>query len=156
MPIPSIARFADELLDLFPLVMRKLWQHERNYVTQGKISLPQLAALNHLFIQTPCTMHALAEAIAAGESTATGVIDRLVALRMVSRTRAPRDRRVVHVGITARGRAVMRQIRRQRRASVIRTYGLLSGEERRRYLEMIRKLANNLDVAPPQRRARQS
>ena len=144
MKAPSIKEFADQLVELMPVLMKELWQYERNYVTSGKITLPQLSMLYHLLREGACTMRNLAVAARTRESTATGLADRLVALRLVRRTRNAKDRRVVYVDLTPKGRRVMHQFHAQRRRSIMRMYGRLSGDDRARYIEIMQSLVSGL------------
>ena len=143
----SLGAFADELVDLFPLLMRRLWHQERNYVTEGKLGLPHLSAMDHLRREDSTTMHDLVTALRMSRSTATGIVERLNGLGLAERSPDPRDRRVVRVALSTKGRGILRQLRTQKRRSVIRFYGQLNAEERARYLEIIRKLVKDLSPA---------
>lgn len=142
----SLAAFAEEMVDVLPLLMRSIWMIERNYVSLGKITMPQFGGLHYLLEHGGvCTMRDLAGALHTCGSSATAIVDRLVALRLARRERDPHDRRVVRVAIAPKGIRVMDQIRRQRRGGLIRMFGTVSVAERSRYLDIIRKLVRGLE-----------
>lgn len=141
----SLPAFADELVDVLPVLMRSIWLVERNYVSLGKITMPQFGGLQYLLDHGGvCTMQDLAAALQTCGSSATAIVDRLVALRLARRERDARDRRVVRVAIAPRGIRVMEQIRQQRREGLVRMFGTVSVAERSRYLDIIRKLVSGL------------
>jgi DNA-binding MarR family transcriptional regulator len=55
-------------------------------------------------------MGALGEALGVAPSTATRMVDQLVAKRLVERRSAPEDRRAVRVALTPRGQELRRQL----------------------------------------------
>ncbi|HEY7141585.1 MAG TPA: MarR family transcriptional regulator [Methylomirabilota bacterium] len=69
-----------------------------------------LLQLKGLEAQGPITVGVLAERLQVRHHSAVGLVDRLVARRMVVRRRDDRDRRGVVVELTARGRAVLRRL----------------------------------------------
>lgn len=152
----SLNAFADRLNELLPRLMHDLRRQERNYFTRGLIGFPQLRALEHLAREGACSMHQLARAMGSRESTATGMVDRLVELGLVRRARSQEDRRVVHVGITPKGRRSLAQIQNHRRAIILRVFGALSAEDRGRYLEIIERVAGGFagETAPVGRAGR--
>ena len=44
----TLDEFGDRILELFPKLMQEIVRHENNYVTKGKITLPQLIVLQIL------------------------------------------------------------------------------------------------------------
>lgn len=100
----------------FDLRCRELYEYiealvERFVVLQSGIldkaasnlSFQQIKVVGHVGKFQPCTMSELAERTRLSMSTMTGIVDKLVAGKLVRRYRSDADRRVVNVKLTARG-----------------------------------------------------
>ena len=90
------------------------------------------------------TMGELAARTLVSVSRLTSVVDRLVAKGLVVRTRSERDRRVVRVGLTARGRALHEQGRRHRLRMAAAMLGPLSPGEQAQFLGLMQKIGEHL------------
>lgn len=71
------------------------------------VSGPQLWALRTIRDAGSVTMGELAAGMHLHVSTVTGIIDRLQAAGLVTRTRSEIDRRVMQLAVTAKGRAIV-------------------------------------------------
>jgi len=87
-----------------------------------------------------CIMSELAEALAITTSATTGLIDRMIKLNLVTRSRCEKDRRIVNVNITRKGKNTISGIIEERRRMIVDTFGKLSKEEREKYLEIMEKV----------------
>ncbi len=75
------------------------------------LTLPQFVALAALSgYQQPCTMSDLTSVTFYDAPTMTGVIDRLVKMKLVQRTRSETDRRVVLVAATPTGVSMVHEV----------------------------------------------
>lgn len=144
----TVAKFGDRLMALMPKLMREMHVYQRNLFTSGDISFPQLWALDYLHDQRRCTMHQLAHAMHAQQSTTTGLVDRMAKLNMVRRERSRQDRRVVNVSLSDKGRSVLRQIYRQRRAMTVRLFSRMPPRDRVQYLNIIERLVQQFQPQP--------
>lgn len=88
------------------------------------ITLVSLAAHRH-----PCTMRDLTEVTFQDPPTMTGVIDRLVKMGLVERTRSETDRRVVLVEATQAGVDLCCKIKEETTEEDLRAYDILTDEE---------------------------
>jgi DNA-binding MarR family transcriptional regulator len=70
-------------------------------------------------------------------AAATGIIDRLVRCGYVARAYDPKDRRVINVGLTSRGTAMVKRISRQRKQVILDVFGAISKKERDAYLSVL-------------------
>jgi DNA-binding MarR family transcriptional regulator len=90
-----------------------VWRHRRRIgraLSALGLTVPQFFAL--MFLQEHggrCTMGDLAECTDQCSATMTGIVDRLVEMGIVTRERAPRDRRSVVVGLTTRGEELLQK-----------------------------------------------
>ncbi|MBU4200728.1 MAG: MarR family transcriptional regulator [Verrucomicrobia bacterium] len=147
-----LEKFADRLLQLMPRIMHNQVKQERNYLTRGIITLPQLWVLRQVAELGTCSMHTLAQAQGLKASTVTGLADRLVKLGLLKRLTSETDRRVVLAVITPKGRKIMVALHSEHRKSIIRMFQHISPQERVIYLQIIEKigypLANLSDKTP--------
>jgi len=140
----SLEAFADRATEIFPQLVRGMTRHENNYLTKGVITLPQVWALRYLSRQPECPMRELADFMKMGFSSVTGLVDRLVKQGLAVRRRTEKDRRVVFVEITAKGRKALKEILDQRRKTTLNLFESLTSEERSTYLCILEKLVKKL------------
>ena len=145
----SLSQFGDRMIVLLPALMQELWQYERSFFARGDINVPQLEALNYLYGQDSCAMRQLARTLGLRESTTTGHVDRMVALGFIKRQRDSRDRRVVRAAITTKGRAALKELRRQQRRGFIALFNHVRASDRSRVLEIIEKLVREMSPVQP-------
>lgn len=87
-------------------IIRAVDMHSKMLQQAQDITAPQLICLLTLVHQGSLTVKALSEAIDLSPSTTVGVVDRLEAKGLVTRTRSETDRRQVMVSVTVKGEAV--------------------------------------------------
>jgi DNA-binding MarR family transcriptional regulator len=80
-------------------------------------------------------------------SSTTGLVDRLARYGLVQRRRSQADRRVVHVGLTPKGRRCMETLRRRKQTTLINWFGRLTQSERMHFLATVEKLVAGLASA---------
>ena len=101
----------------------------------------QFATLAKLFEAGPCSQNHLGRLIYLDAATIKGVVDRLGARGFVTTTADPEDRRRLAVTLTESGRKVTEMAMRVA-AEITRTTLLpLTPDERRRFVEMLKKIA---------------
>jgi DNA-binding MarR family transcriptional regulator len=92
----------------------------------GVLSTAQVRTLVHLAQYGPQTMGELAEGMQVTTASATGLVKPLVALGHVTRSRDPRDERVVRVALSPRAQAladrILAQLRREVEAALAGMY----------------------------------
>jgi DNA-binding MarR family transcriptional regulator len=87
------------------------------------LTLPQFVALAALVAHKhPCTMSDLTKVTVQDAPTMTGIMDRLVKMKLAERTRSETDRRVVLVEATATGVGLLSRIRDQALDGVMHDY----------------------------------
>ena len=85
---------------------------------RGSVSTAQVRALVHLAQYGPQTMGELADGLQITTASATGLVNPLVELGHVTRSRDPNDRRVVRIGLSERAQSLARDIIAERRREV--------------------------------------
>ncbi|PXY26949.1 MarR family winged helix-turn-helix transcriptional regulator [Prauserella muralis] len=84
------------------------------------ITIPQFRLLVVLESRGPSKLATLAENLGVNPSTATRMVDRLVAAGMISREANPASRRELVVTLTEAGQSVVSEVTRRRRAEITR------------------------------------
>lgn len=101
-PAPQAESVGQEAWALF---LTLFGHHRRRFLvaaTEFDLHPAQAGAL--LNLAEPLPMHELASLLACDSSNVTGIIDRLEARGLVTRSLSPEDRRVKHIVLTAPGR----------------------------------------------------
>lgn len=124
------------LVEAMRLFSVKFGSLTNNVVSHGQLNLPQYNALAALNRGDRLTMGALAQALCLSTAATTHVVDRLVHLGLVSRRRSERDRRVVWVMPTTKGRETVEQVKRDVEAIFSRVLGQMPPEERLEFVEV--------------------
>jgi len=131
------ARRLQEAMRLFSI---KLFSLMNNVLSRGQLNLPQYNALKAVALHAPLSMGKLTEDLCVSTAAATNVVDRLVQLGLVERRRDERDRRVVLVTPTAKGRRTVRGVHQDVGALFVRLLERLSAEERREFLQVYERM----------------
>ncbi|MBD3378936.1 MAG: winged helix DNA-binding protein, partial [Candidatus Omnitrophica bacterium] len=74
----------------------------------------------------------------------TAVIDRMIEQEYVERERDSRDRRVVLVKASPKGKKMQRELMRLRTRTTNDMFSVLTEKEKKEYLRLIRKVHDNL------------
>ncbi len=141
---PEMSHFASTITEFLPYLLREISRREKSALTKGSISLPQMLVMDLLNKRYRAKMKDLARFLSIKMSSATALIDRLVLQKMLTRAREEKDRRVVWVAITEKGKKVIDEIYREKRKSVAAIFGVLDKSDRAQYLRIITKLKTSL------------
>jgi DNA-binding MarR family transcriptional regulator len=95
------------------------------------ITIPQIRLLVVLDSRGPLKLTTLAEHLAVNPSTATRMVDRLVAAELISREANPASRRELVVALTGAGSALVREVTQRRRAEITSIVGRMPVTARR-------------------------
>ena len=93
------------------------------------VSLTHLGVLMALRAEGPLSMGRLAEQLDVSVASATGIVERMERMSLVSRERGEQDRRVVVVKPTEDGRLVMAELGAQRTDAVRKLLNEMNAEE---------------------------
>jgi DNA-binding MarR family transcriptional regulator len=124
---------SDHIKRLHNTAMLAMTVHKRWFVQKLQtydITVAQFITLAALVGHSkPSTMSDLTNVTFQDAPTTTGVIDRLVKMEMVERTRSQTDRRVVLVEPTPAGEALIKKINTDLHGEAIESYATLSDEQ---------------------------
>jgi len=95
------------ILQCLRRIIRAVDIHSSKLATQYKITGPQLGCLMALKESGPITSARLAKQIYLSPSTIVGIVDRLEEKGLVERKRDKKDRRLIHICITAAGQRLI-------------------------------------------------
>lgn len=138
-----ISQFSEELIQTIPYIVRLsrfILSRHADALTQGKITIPQYLVLDMLNAMGTLKMKEIARGLRISLPAATGLIDRLVNMRMVRRVYDPNDRRVIFVTLTSEGKKTIEQVKLARKKMIQGIFGGLTDKERKVYLRIMRKL----------------
>ncbi|CAM3825188.1 MarR family winged helix-turn-helix transcriptional regulator [Kibdelosporangium persicum] len=95
------------------------------------ITIPQFRLLVVLGSEGPQKLTSVAQALGVNPSTATRMVDRLVTAGLIDRQPNPASRRELVVALTRRGRTVVSNVTKRRRAQIEQIVGQMSPTSRR-------------------------
>ena len=140
----ALVQALDERMIWFMHFMKK--QILAESIDDEAITPPQFGLLYCLCIRGQTTMSALSQEMHLTHGASTGMVDRLIKLKLVERMRSEEDRRVVYVSITERGRELVERMR-QRRHSILRNLiKSLTEEERQLVIQVDGIFKKKLDT----------
>ena len=137
----QIEPFGQRMIVLLPQLMRGFSRRESNYLSQGKMTLPQLWALEYLSDHPACPTNELARFLRISRPAVTGLTDRLVAQGWVRRLHDPHDRRMIRLEATRKGRLIFNSVWNEKKKQLMRVFEHLSAQERSRYIATLEKVA---------------
>ena len=140
----ELTKFAKQLMSILPDIHRELSRAPKNEFSLGEISLPQMTILGYLSQKKTCAMGDIAKLLSVSMSAATGLSDRMIKNKLVKRHRGVKDRRIVWITITARGKRVDKSIKRFKYNLIKRLFKKISKDERRKYLDIIGKVRDGI------------
>lgn len=151
---PSAASRSIELVQALDSLMRRRLApvHSRRGLDIALTRL-DVRVLSAAGSQREWSMGHLAGETGLSGSGLTAVVDRLVERGLLERRRSDQDRRVVRVGLTARGRHLHEQAREHRRRFAEAMLAPLDDREQTLFLELMHKIAQ-AGQPPPGRRTR--
>jgi DNA-binding MarR family transcriptional regulator len=107
----------------------------------------QHEVLRLLAVRGPLAMHELAQLLGISRSSATEVVDRLVAHGLLERHQDPIDRRTVHVALTLRARGLAAQVKRALEPGFATLVSVLDDAELATLVGLLEKLAKPAPLA---------
>ena len=141
----ELNRMSDELVRHLDALARRFMLREKlpgdDAVSLTRQEFRMIGAIGD---RRSCTMGELAGHMLLAVSTLPPTVDRLVAKDLATRERSSDDRRVVRVGLTARGYRWYAQRRRRRLRMARAMLGSLRETEQERFLALIRKIGRSV------------
>ena len=148
----------DAALKLWVVLSRAqsaLTAHAEADVARHGLSLAEFAALEALYHKGDLLVGELQRAVLKSSGGITYVVDRLQDKGLARRRRCEEDRRAIYAELTDEGRALLDEIFPLHAASLQEASAGLELEEKRRAIELLKRLGHGADAAPlPAREAK--
>jgi DNA-binding MarR family transcriptional regulator len=135
----------DIILDALRSIVRELRLASREAEQSVGVHGAQLHALRQLSDSPSMSLTELAERTHTDISSVSVVVSRLVELGLVARKAADDDRRRLSLGLTARGRSLLRRAPETGSSRLLRAGEYLSDREIRTLASSLEKLVSGLD-----------
>ncbi len=140
----NIDIFAKEATKILPHIIRGVSKTQNDALKRGIITLPQYLTLNILFTQGPLKMKDIAAKLNISLPATTGLVGRLNSIKVIERIYDKKDRRVIYIKITDKGKKIEKDVRLEREQGIKKLFSKLTGKEREDYLNILNKIKNNL------------
>lgn len=136
----TLERQAERFYTVFADLVRSYQFRDRDRICCHGVSISQCYALETLHQSGPASMGELARTLFLEPSTATRMVDQLVAKGLVDRVEDAADRRVCRVKISAAGREVASRIRKELIGEHRAVLGEVPEESREAVIEAVSRL----------------
>lgn len=143
----ELERFVSRLIELMPQMVRGFARQEHNYLTSGRITIPQFWALEYLSRQGKIPMGRLAFFLEVSKPAATGLVDRLISQGLVLREDDPKDHRVVWIKVTLKGHGIIKSIFRQKYQTLTKVYRHITERDRKEHLRILEEILKVLNTS---------
>jgi DNA-binding MarR family transcriptional regulator len=121
----------------------RAWAHDRSLpVLASTLTMQQFKVVMILSLQDPASGQELAQHLGVGLGTVTGIVDRLVARRLVTRQEDPDDRRIRRIALTPTGRELADEVVHAGLSRFRCVLELLDTETLRAFESVMRKFAD--------------
>lgn len=139
----QISKFSEELVETITYVHRlanSMLKRRADVLFQGKVTFSQHVALEALNSDNPLKMKNIAKVLKITLPAVTGLISRLVVMKLAKRVYDKSDRRVIFIVLTDKGKKTIEQTRAVRKKIIAEIFGVLSAGERQTYLGILQKI----------------
>lgn len=140
----SIEGFAGKLNELMTVISRAFFRKQPGEFYKIKLTMPQFVILNFLSHHDGATMTDIAKFLNVTTAAVTGLVDRLARDGYIKRAHDPKDRRVVKVVTTEKGKKLMASANNKRKEMTVELFGKISQKEREEYLKILMHLRDHL------------
>ena len=138
----SIANEFDEVFFKLSRLMKTEMAFESDL---AKLSMQQIHALFFLDIHENAQMKEISDYFRIEMPTATSLLNKLVALKLVKRQTNKNDRRSVQVVLTLKGQEIVTQAKEKRHEKLSQMLSLLSLQEKEKLLEILKTITTNVE-----------
>lgn len=119
----------EEIINDLRRVFQSINQHSRNAERAAELTGPQLWALQILVLSEPLRVSELASQMYLSPATVVGIVDRLEAKGLVTRTRSKQDRRAVELTLTEKGQELVARAPQVAQTLLLEGLAALSDQE---------------------------
>jgi MarR family transcriptional regulator, organic hydroperoxide resistance regulator len=142
---PGLQRDVDKIVEVIVYLYTESRRLTKEVARASNLTGPQLTVVKMLHHLGDLSLSELSERIRAGNSTVSGIIDRMEREELVKRVRSKEDRRVVHIKLTEKGRELAKSVPIQPMEFFQAAIASLDPEELTTVLRILTKLAGRVD-----------
>lgn len=138
--------FVRKLGQLIISIHKKTRSLKLEFFTED-ITFSQFFLLELLAYEHSLKMTDIAAEMNSSLPAATALADKMVRSGLIQRTRNDRDRRVVNITLTARGKRLIDEMLRRREKMISKVFGKLTVKERDTYLHILGRIDKLMEPA---------
>ena len=135
-----IKKFADELGGILPGFIKEMARRQMPSMAKANITIQQVIVLEYLTVKKQAIMSGLAQYMGVTLSAVTGLVDRMVRAKLASRHYDEKDRRIIIIRPTRKGKGIADDINKRRHKFIMSTFSKISEEDRGNYLRILTKV----------------
>jgi len=136
--------FEEEIAATLSGVHRVLANRFNELCSGGKLNISHLVVLELLKEKGSSGMTELAKALNLTMGAATSIVDKMIELDLVKREHSKKDRRVVEVFLTKKGKDAALRTKNKKFDLVKDMISILTNDEKKQYLTLIKKIHSGL------------
>lgn len=142
-----------EVLVALRRIIRATDLQSKNVFKHFGLTTPQIIVLQSVRDLGEVTTGKISRQVSLSQGTVTSILDRLESRGLIERYRSTIDRRVVHVRLTAVGRAILRKAPPLLHEHFVETFSALDDSRQKRIVDVLESVAEmlgakDLDAAP--------
>ena len=142
----SLSDFADKIMETMRMFARGFGKKHNNELCRGKITMPQFIILDFLSTRHDAMMTDVAKYLEISTAAVTGMMDRLQKSGYLGRVHDVKDRRIVRLKLTSKGKKLVVKIHEERRQMIITMFSKISQPERDEYLRILTKIKDAIII----------
>ena len=139
--MPELDEFVDIVSVILPGIYKKIYVMKSKGLLSHKLTPALFDVMEALHHKKFCKMSDLSNEFEISMPAATVLVDRLVRLRYITRMRDDKDRRIVRLELTEKGRDIITIGVMERKSAMRKVFEVLTIDERKSYLNILTKLS---------------
>ncbi len=107
--MPGDNLFVDRLHEWFDILRRTIMGNFFIYARDNGLTMPQFGAMFRIYHNRACGVSDIGKDLGVTNSAASQMLERLVQLKLITRSEDPEDRRVKQIVLTDKGNQIIQQ-----------------------------------------------
>jgi len=140
----NLHEFVKEVISIAQPLHSAMVKSHPPFLAKGKISFTQMVILELVKIKKECKMSDISDTMRVTRGAITGIVDRMIKGGLIKRQRSEKDRRVVYVILSIKGRDIASRILKFKETMLSGMFKGLSEKERMQYLYLLKKISKNI------------
>ncbi|MCM8757475.1 MAG: MarR family transcriptional regulator [Candidatus Omnitrophica bacterium] len=136
----SLSKFVNKISQIMPAIAREFMRRQTKDLYKNELTFSQFMVLNLLNLEGKKKMKDLADSLKVTTANMTGMVERLIRQKLVQRLFDPKDRRVIYVDLSPKGKMLIDRIEQNRRRILMKVFANLSESDRQQYLKILSKI----------------